>query len=192
MNPVIENIVTRRSIRTFKEQQIKRDELMEILTAGSFAPTGKGMQSWKFTAIQDPNILQKVNDVMRQALLEIPEEDELYSYFVSHIHKAKDASANFLFHAPTYILVSNQIDNDNSMADSALALGNMMLTAHSLGIGSCWLNQLPRLSGYPKIRELLTELEIPNDHIVFGSIAIGYSAEKIKKAAPRKDVIHII
>jgi nitroreductase len=47
------------------------------------------------------------------------------------------------------------------MPDSALASGNMMLAAHSLGIGSCWLNQLPGLTHMPLIRELLTDLDVP-------------------------------
>lgn len=78
------------------------------------------------------------------------------------------------------------------MADSALALGNMMLAAHSIGIGSCWLNQVPRLSDYELMRELLTELEIPTDHVVYGSLALGYPDGKERSAAPRKEVIHII
>lgn len=192
MNSVIENILTRRSIRSFKDKQITRDELMTILTAGSYAPSGMGMQSWKFTAIQDTDIMEEVNETMRQTFLAISKEDEAYSYFAPYIHKANDKTTNFIYHAPTYILVSNLTDNRNAMADSALALGNMMLAAHSLGLGSCWLNQLPRLSNFPRMREFLTQLEIPKEHSVFGSLALGYPTVEAKVAAPRKDVIRII
>lgn len=51
MNSIIENILTRRSIRTFRETQISEEDLNTILTAGSYAPNGMGTQSWKFTAI---------------------------------------------------------------------------------------------------------------------------------------------
>jgi nitroreductase len=77
------------------------------------------------------------------------------------------------------------------MPDSALAIGNMMLAAHSLGIGSCWVNQLPGLTHMPLIRELLTELDIPENHVVYGSVVMGYPANDPKPADPRKDVTRI-
>ncbi|HGC9978417.1 TPA: nitroreductase family protein, partial [Streptococcus agalactiae] len=52
MNSIIENILTRRSIRTFRGTQISEEDLNTILTAGSYAPNGMGTQSWKFTVIQ--------------------------------------------------------------------------------------------------------------------------------------------
>lgn len=154
MNDIIENILTRRSIRAFKEDQIPEENLNTILVAGSYAPNGMGMQNWKFTAIQNAAIIKKINEAIRQTLLSISAVPETHPYVVSLIEKAKDENADFLYHAPTFIIVSNLKDNGNSMPDSALAIGNMMLAAHSLGIGSCWLNQLPGLTHMPIIREL--------------------------------------
>jgi nitroreductase len=185
-------MLTRRSVRKFKENQISEEDLSTILIAGSYAPSGMGMQSWKFTAIQNPQTLKKVNEAIRQALLSIPIVEETHPYVVSLIEKAQDESAEFLYHAPAYIIVSNLKDNQNSMADCALAIGNMMLAAHSLGIGSCWLNQLPGLTHLPLIRELLNDLDIPKTHDVYGSVVMGYAAEEPKPADPRKDVINII
>lgn len=192
MNPILENIITRRSVRNFRDKQISEKELNDILLAGSYAPSGMGTQSWKFTAIQNQEIMKKVNESIRQTLLSVPIVAETHPYIVSLIEKAKDEDANFLYHAPTYIIVSNLKDNGNAMPDSALAIGNMMLTAHSLGIGSCWLNQLPGLTHMPLVRELLTELGIPENHIVYGSVVMGYPADEPKPADPRKDVIHVI
>ncbi len=192
MNQITENILTRRSIRSFIEDQISEEDLNTILTAGSYAPSGMGMQSWKFTAIQNANVLKKVNEAIRLTLKSMTVVAETHPYFVSLIEKAKDESANFLYHAPTLIIVSNLKDNGNSMADSALAIGNMMLAAHSLGIGSCWLNQLPRLTHMPFIREMLTDIDVPANHIVCGTVVMGYAAKEPKQAAPRKNVIHII
>lgn len=192
MNAVLENIMTRRSIRTYKSEQITKEDLQTILMAGSYAPNGMGLQNWRFTAIQNPAVLKKVNEAIRQTLLSIPVVKETHPYIVSLIEKAKDVNADFLYHAPTFILVSNLKDDGNSMPDSALAIGNMMLAAHSLGIGSCWLNQLPGLTHTPQVRELLDELGIPKNHIVCGSVVMGYAAGEAKPAAPRKDVICII
>ena len=185
-------MLTRRSIRNYKKEQISVEDLNTILLAGSYAPSGMGMQSWKFTAIQNADTMKKVNEALRQTLLTIPVVAETHPYIVSLIKKAEDENSNFLYNAPTYIIVSNLKDNTNAMSDSALAIGNMMLAAHSLGIGSCWLNQLPGLTNMPLIRELMTELGIPENHIIYGSVVMGYAAVESAQAAPRKDVIHII
>lgn len=192
MYTVLESIITRRSIRSFRSEQLCKEELNAILLAGSYAPNGMGTQSWKFTAIQNPQTMKKVNEAIRQTLLSIPVIAETHPYIVNLIEKAKDENANFLYNAPTYVIVSNLKDNGNAMADSALAIGNMMLAAHSLGIGSCWLNQLPGLTHMPRIQQLLTELGIPENHIVYGSVVLGYPTDEPKPAEPRKDVINII
>ncbi|MBE6905844.1 nitroreductase family protein [Marasmitruncus massiliensis] len=192
MNAVLDNILTRRSVRAFKEEQIPGEDLNAILTAGSYAPNGMGMQSWKFTAVQNAAVIKKVNEAIRRTLLTIPVVPETHPYVASLIEKAKDEHADFLYHAPTYIIVTNLKDSGNAMPDSALAIGNMMLAAHSLGIGSCWLNQLPGLTHMPLIRELLTDLDVPEDHIVYGSVVMGYAAGDTSPAEPRKNVIRII
>lgn len=185
-------MLTRRSVRNFKKDQISVEDLSTILLAGSYAPSGMGMQSWKFTAIQNTDTMKKVNESIRQTLLTIPIVAETHPYIVSLIKNAEDENSNFLYNAPTYIIVSNLIDNKNAMPDSALAIGNMMLAAHSLGIGSCWLNQLPGFTNMSLIREIMTVLEIPKNHIIYGSVVMGYAAEEPAPAAPRKNVIHII
>lgn len=192
MNNIIENILTRRSIRAFRGNQISEENLNTILIAGSYAPNAMGMQNWKFTAIQNADTLKKVNEAISKTLLSIPVVPETHPYVVSLIEKSKDKNADFLYHAPTFIIVSNLKDNGNSMPESALAIGNMMLAAHSLGIGSCWVNQLPGLSHMPLIRDLLNDLDVPENHIVYGSVVMGYAAEENKTSSPRKDIIHII
>lgn len=183
MNPVIENLLTRRSIRSFRNKQIPLEDLELILKAGSYAPNGMGLQAWKFTAIQNPDILKKVDNVIRQVILSSPVENERL------IERAKDPNHNFLNNAPTYIIVSHLKDSPLAMADCALALGNMMLAAHSLGIGSCWFNSLPRMTNHPLVRELLTELEIPENHNVYAAGVFGYPEGEIKPAAPRREGI---
>lgn len=193
MNSIIENILTRRSIRTFRGAQISEEDLNTISNSGSYAPNGMGTQSWKFTVIQKTSVLAKVNEAIRLTLISIPVVAETHPYVVSLVEKAKDESSNFLYHAPTFIIVSNLKDNGNSMPDSALAIGNMMLAAHSIGIGSCWLNHLPGLTHMPLIRELLSDLDVPvTSYIVYGSVVMGYAAEEPKQAAPRKNVVNII
>ena len=192
MNAVLDNILTRRSIRFYQQRQIPLDDLQTILEAGSYAPSAMGTQSWNFLALQSPNALQKVNSAMRQALLSMPVTTDANPYLAALITKAQSEDANFQYGAPTLVIVSTPKDNPNAEKDTAIALSFMMLAAHSLGIGSCWLNQIPGFAYMPPICELFADLKIPDTHTVHGTLALGYAAEPAKQADPRKDVIRII
>jgi len=155
MNEVLENILSRRSVRSFKSEQIKDEELNLILKAGTNAPSGMNKQSWQFTVIQNKSKIESLAKVIREAL-------------------GRDAGYNF-YAPPTLILLSNEKDNTNGLADCACALENIFLMAHSLNIGSCWINQLKTICDEATVREILTSFDIPENHIVWGMAAIGYS-----------------
>lgn len=167
MNEVLKNILTRRSVRSFKPEQIKDDELDKILQAGIYAPSGMNRQSWQFTVIQNKEKIELLAKVIRQAL----GRDE-----------------NYNFYSPvTLILLSNDRDNSNGLADCSCALENIFLMANSLGIGSCWINQLKNICDEIEVRNLLNSFEIPSNHIVWGMAALGYPDSKVNTAPPRKD-----
>lgn len=172
MNEVLENILTRRSIRSFKDEQIKDEDLEMILKAGTYAPSGMNRQSWKFTALQNKEKIQQLAKVIREAL-------------------GRDESYN-MYNPVTIILVSNDKDNTNGLADSSCALENIFLMANSLGIGSCWINQLKTICDEPEVRKLLNELEIPKNHIVWGMAALGYAADAPKEHTIKEGTIKII
>lgn len=154
MNEVLNNILTRRSIRAFKKEQIKDDELEMILKAGIYAPSGMNRQSWQFTVVQNKEKIEALAKVVREEL----GRDEGYNFYAP----------------PTLIMLSNERDNINGLADCSCALENIFLMANSLGIGSCWINQLKTICDNKKVRDLLNEFEIPENHIVWGMASIGY------------------
>jgi nitroreductase len=168
MNAVLENILTRRSIRAFKEEQIKDEELDLILQAGVYAPSGMNKQSWQFTVVQNKEKIELLAKVVREAL-------------------GRDAGYNF-YAPPTLIMLSNEKDNTNGLADCSCALENVFLMANSLGIGSCWINQLKTICDEKEVREVLTSFGIPENHIVWGMASIGYPAS-IPAVHERKDGI---
>ena len=141
MNEVLNNILTRRSIRAFKKEQIKDDELEMILKAGIYAPSGMNKQSWQFTVVQNKEKIEALAKVVREEL----GRDEGYNFYAP----------------PTLIMLSNERDNNNGLADCSCALENIFLMANSLGIGSCWINQLKTICDNKKVRDLLNEFEKP-------------------------------
>lgn len=62
LNEVLENIKSRRSVRTYTEQQVSAENLNLILEAATYAPSGMNYQTWHFTAIQDADILRELNE----------------------------------------------------------------------------------------------------------------------------------
>ena len=132
------------------------------------------MQSWQFTVLQNQSDLQALANAIKAAVGKPETED--YSFY----------------HAPTLIIVSNDRQNGNAMADCAAAMENIFLSAHSLGIGSVWINQLKGICDDAGIRPLLDRFGIPKDHVVCASAALGYA--KVSPEAPdrKQGTIHVV
>ena len=177
MNEIINNILTRRSIRKFKAEQIKDEELQLILKAGQYAPSGMNAQSWHFTVVQNPTMLNKINETAIKILAQSKD---------SFLHeRGNRKNYNFFHSAPTLIIVSGDPQVLTPKENCALALGNMFLAAHSLNIGSCWIYFIG--AALNNDHSLLKELAVPDGYQIFGSGAFGYPAENLPSPAKRKE-----
>ena len=172
MNHVLENIITRNSVRKFTDKKISREDLDLILKAGIYAPSGMSRQTWQFTVTQNKNKIQELAKAVRETL-------------------NRDDSYNF-YDPDTIILLSNDKDNTNGLADCSCALQNIFLMANELGIGSCWINQLKTICDEENIRKLLNSYDIPNNHIVWGIAALGYAETPNKIKEKKQDVIKFV
>jgi nitroreductase len=165
-NEILKNIKERRSVRRFKQEQITDEELNTVLEAGTWAPTGMGTQAPLIVAVQNEEqkaVLSKIN-----AEIMGTKSDPYYS-------------------APTHIYVFAPKDNANNVKDGSLILGTMMLAAHSIGLGSCWINRVDKMVAYPEMQQLMKEWGLPDGLIGVGSLAIGYPDGAPHAAKPRKD-----
>jgi len=187
MNEVLQNILTRRSIRSYKSEQVLETELEIILEAAQYAPSGGNSQFWHFTVVQNEEKLKQLNTCVRAAFDELIVDDTTYRSKITGKKAAESNNYNFYYHAPTLIIVSNDGEYSNAMADSSVALQNIFLAAHSLQVGSCWINQLTWFCDKPAIREMLTSFGIPENYKVCGAAALGYVSGNQPKAAPRKE-----
>jgi nitroreductase len=187
LNEIIENILTRRSIRSYTEKQIADDDLNLILKAAIYAPSGSNSQSWHFTVVQNKAKLEQLNELVREALQNMVVDEKTYRSKRAAKLASENAGYNFYYHAPTLIIASNEREYVNAMADCAVALENIFLAAHSLGLGSCWINQLAWLCDEPALRKALTELGVPEAHMVCGAAALGHKANNDPNPTPRKE-----
>ncbi len=192
MNKILQNILSRRSVREYKLEQIPKESLDQILLAGRYAASGWNNQSWKFIAIQDRKTLITLSDALKQSILNFDSIDDENSH-LHYLKKRAESAYDLFYGAPTLVIVTGDKDNYMSRDDCALATGNMMLMATELNIGSCWLNQLVNFTEAPEIRALFDTLKIPENYNIYASLALGYAAKDFKKIIDKKDdVIEII
>ncbi len=159
MNEVIHTILTRRSIRDFSDKQVSTEDVETLIQTGLYAPSGMGRQTWNFVGLTKYDLVTQLAEGISKEL-----SRENYNFYG----------------AKTLILVSNHKESPWGRDDNACALQNMMLAAHSMGIGSVWINQLCGICDVPEIRALLTRLTIPEDHEIYGILALGYSQSEPK------------
>ncbi len=159
MNEAIQNILTRRSIRDFSEKTVAKSDMEILVKAALAAPSGRNRQAWKMTAIVNKDLVAKFATTMAKAL----------------------GADNYCFYNATALIIpSNEADNELGQDDNACALQNIFLAAHSMGIGSVWINQVRDCMDNPHVRGVLTELGIPENHVVYGIAALGYSSSEPK------------
>lgn len=155
MNEVMNAILTRRSIRKFTAEPIPKDVMNDIVEAALHAPSGKAMQTWQFTVITNKEVITRLIDAIGKEL-------------------GRDGYT--MYHPTAVFMPSNIRDGIWSKEDNACALENVFLAAHSHGVGSVWINQMQNICDSPAIRQILDELGVPSDHVVFGMAALGYPA----------------
>lgn len=180
MNEVIRNIMERRSIRSFTDDQISPENLDLIIKAGLYAPSARNRQPWHLCVLQNREMIDKLTAELKAAVARMP--DNPYATFVG----AAGYTVNY--GAPTFIMVSADPEVSSlALADCALVLGNMFLAAHSLGIGSCWINQLGSACGEPGFRQELNRLGVPQQNMIYGCGTFGYPQSRTTEAPPRRE-----
>ena len=190
-NTVLACIRERRSTRKFKEEQISPEQLDALLDAAIWAPSGGNNQTWLFTAIQKKDVLLQINALAREAFRHwVPDDD----YPGKHAMKkaVENEAYNFYYHAPTLIIASNRPNYENAMADCSLGLENIFIAAQSMGLGSCYINQLHWLRDDPGMRGYLSTLGIPTEHTICSAAAIGFIGAESPAPARKEGTTKII
>lgn len=167
MNETIKNLIERRSVRKFKDEQIKDEELEIILKAGTYAPTGRGAQSPIMVVVQDKDTIKKLSK-MNAAVMGKDDIDPLYG-------------------APTVVVVLTARDAHTGVEDASLVLGNLMNAAYSIGVNSCWIHRAKEVFDSDEGKALLKEWGVEGDYLGVGHCLLGYADGELPKARKRKE-----
>ncbi len=192
MNPILDGVKKRRSIRKYLPDQIKDDELTAIMEAGTYAPSGHNCQPWHFTVIQNQELIEYINEKIKQQLATLSQEGANQSENSKQYHA--------FHHAPTVVIISGDIDAHSPiplaatglsytpLVDCAAAIQNIMLAAESFGIGSCWLGIVNLFFTLPDVKKL----SIPTNYQPYFAVTLGYKDTSVAELAAPKRKTNVI
>jgi len=161
MNDILEIIKSRRSIRNYKNEKIKDEEILKIVEAGRWAPSASNNQPWRFIIVQNEELIKKIGDACKILTIN-----------------------SFVEKAPLIIIIYTEKKHRWVELDCGICAENMMLEAHSIGIGSCFVGAFKE----NKIKEIIN---LPEDFNVVGLITFGYK-ENEKEPTLRLDLKDIV
>lgn len=163
----MQNMITRRSIRSYKPDMVPEEVINRIVEAGTYAATGMGKQSPIIIAVTNKELRDKLSKKNAE-IMGHPDMDPFYG-------------------APVVLIVLANKERPTYLYDGSLVMGNLMLAAHDEGIGSCWIHRAKEEFESPFGKEILKSLGIEGDYEGIAHCVIGYTNGEEPKAAPRKE-----
>lgn len=166
-NLILNNLITRRSVRNFKNTPLKEEQIDDIIEAGLYAASGRNRQSTIILAI--------TNKELRDEFMRI---------------NAQILGSNFdpFYNAPVIFVVLADKNIPTHLYDGPLVLGNMMNAAHALGLSSCWIHRAKEQFEMPQWQEWLKQnTKLNEDYVGIGNLAVGYIEGDYPKTTPRKE-----
>lgn len=176
-NQVVETIMTRRSVRQYKPQAVEREKMQTIVECGINAPNAMNKQPWEVRVVDNADYINGVTELYKKANPNAAEDP---------------AFKNMFRNAPTVVFIGHDTKSESSPFDCGLLAENMMISAWSMGIGSCCLGSPARFMKTPEAAEYLQKLGFSEGYELLYCIGFGYPddapAAKPREAAKVKFV----
>lgn len=183
-------IEKRASIRTFTDEQVPVKDLKELVRRAGLAPSVNNFQPWKFYAITNKQILNKMATKVSEKIKQLPENQSIAS---KNVKSQVEWFATFFENAPAVIAMAmedyesvlekgvhlsheeiNKLRNFPDMQSAGAAIQNMLLSAVDLGYGACWLSA-PMMAK----KDLETILNIENPYHLIAFVAVGKASKDL-------------
>lgn len=201
---------SRRSCRNYLEKPVEKTLLDDLIKIGITAPSGSNCQMWSFNVLPDRSSVEafarrvkrfyeNLNRIAEKSwlrfLLKLIRKPELDWYYENYYQRVKDGLADWdengkdlLFHgAPAVIIVASKEEASCPSEDALLATQNILLGAHSLGLGTCLVGFV--VSAMNSDRKICEFISLPEDENVYAVIAVGYPDEKYQYVTGRKPAL---
>lgn len=169
-NQVVETIMTRRSVRQYKPQAVEREKMQTIVECEINAPNAMNKQPWEVRVVDNADYINGVTELYKKANPKAAEDP---------------AFKNMFRNAPTVVFIGHDTKSESSPFDCGLLAENMMISAWSMGIGSCCLGSPARFMKTPEAAEYLQKLGFSEGYELLYCIGFGYPDEA-PAAKPRE------
>lgn len=172
---VTDVMMSRRSIRAYKDSVISRETMKEILTCGVNAPNGKNLQSYEIRVIDSPTLIDSITNAVVKDNPKIAEREGFKNIFVN---------------APCVVCIAYDTKYDMAQIDCGLLGENIILAAWAKGIGSCCLGSSARwILDSPSAKPYLDQMAFSEGYELLYCIALGYPDESPEAKPRREDMI---
>ena len=168
MSELMTVIKERRSIRKYKSDMVPKELIDKIMEAGIYAASGMGKQAPVIISVTNRELRDRISEENRR----IGGWDEGFDPF---------------YGAPVILVVVSNLDARTATYDGSVTLANMMLRAHELGLGTCWIHRAKQEFETDFGKNILKGLGIEGEYEGVGHLALGYIDGEPPKAHPRKD-----
>lgn len=169
INPTLETIFNRTSIRSYSDQKVEKDQIMTLLKAGMSAPSAVNKQPWEFIVIDDKDLMGKIGDEFKNAGM------------------IKKASCAIIVCGDMNLTLGGDVQ-EFWVQDCSAATENILLAAHSLGLGAVWCGVYPNKE---RAKTLKTILSLPENIVPLNIISIGVrEKEQEPKDKWKEEKIH--
>lgn len=174
-NRVLEAIKTRRSVREYESRPVPKEVIETVIEAGNLAPSAMNSQPWRFVVVENAAVKKRLREVAlpnARKLLD-PLKDVDPARHLAIMKRFAELEDPIYYTAPTILFVIGS----GRYADHScpLACENIMLAAHSLGLGTCWVGLGSMVTEDKEVRKTL---ELADDERIFGPILLGYPKER--------------
>ena len=170
MNTTMNDLLTRRSVRSYTDEVPPMEVIEEICKAGTYAPTGMNRQSPVIVAVTNREIRDRLSRLNASVFGPDNDSDPFYGATVVLVVLA-DTTAAFTW-----------------KEDGSLVMGNLLNAAHAKGLGSCWIHRAKEVFETEEGKAILKSIGIENENLVgIGNCILGYTAGDYPEAKPRKD-----
>lgn len=167
---ILDNFVTRRSIRQYQDKQVGKEQLDQILQSALYAPSANNKQPWEVRVVQNPQLLDEINN----RFIEWAQGRTLNG----RTNRYNEAGFSIFHHAPSLIVIARDKKNAYSYMDCGILLENILLSAHALNLGTCPLGAMVPAMNSDANQDILELLDIPEGYEVAVNIALGYPNEQ--------------
>lgn len=168
MNTTIKDMLERRSCRSFKSEMVPKELIDQVIEAGTYAASAMGKQATRIIAVTNKELRDRIS-----------QDNKKVGGFEGDIDP--------FYGAPVILIVLGEKDWPNRVYDGSLVMGNLMLAAHSLGLGSIWIHRAKEEFEMDYYKNLLKELGLEGEYEGIAHCALGYVEGELPAAAPRKE-----